>query len=131
MTIGIVNVLASFCARGAVSRVLKVPSTPAAIYNVADIVATAGATYLVNRLLHDYTQGGIDKPDNAIRGIKAGLVAFAVSRVVGITAGVFIARAAHHPVSPLAGFTLSMSAVTGFLISSIIVVGKPLYYELV
>lgn len=130
MGIGLVNVSASVCVRGVVSLAYKVPTTNAMIYNATDMIATAGTTYVVNCLLASYSQSGATKPEMVVHGLKAGIAAFVISRIVGISAGIFMAKALHRPVRPPVAFVTSMSAPTAFLMASL-VTGQPRGYQLV
>ncbi len=130
MGIGLVNVSASVCARGVVSLVYKVPTSNAMMYNAVDMVATAGTTYLVNCLLASYSRSGATKPEMVIHGLQAGIAAFVVSRVTGIATGVFVARAARRPIHPLVAVISSVSALTAFLMTSL-VTGQPRGYQLI
>jgi hypothetical protein len=130
MAIGLVNVSASVFARAVVSFVYKVPTTNAMVYNAVDMAATAGTTYVVNLLLTCYSRSGATKPEIVVHGLQAGIVAFAASRIVGICTGIFAARASHCPVPPLLAFVTSMSAVTAFLVASL-VTGQPRGYQFV
>ncbi len=127
MSLGLVNVAASLCARGLVSRFYRLPLTNAAVYNMVDIATIAVTNYVLHALFQRFYHSlPKTRPYQSIsRHFYSDTFSLAVSRIGGITLGILATRWMGCPVRTREAVTISLAAFGCMMVAT----GDLKYYK--
>lgn len=112
----LLSLLAPVSVRAIVSAFFKIPVHSALLYNLVDIAVTVNATYMVYLVRQDFKSKEKESKGRIVEfELTTTLIALAVSRIAGITAGMLATQVINRPIQLRDAFVISFSSLIGFL----------------
>lgn len=115
MDVQLLSLLVPISARALASAYFKIPAHSALLYNLVDIAVTVNATYVVYLIRKDFEPKENESKSRKVDfQLTTTLIALAVSRVAGLTAGMLATQVINRPIQLRDAFVISLFSLIGF-----------------